>query len=363
MRPKIRLRLKWAFTLIELLVVIAIIAVLIGMLLPAVQKVRSAAARMSCTNNLKQITLGSVNCFDTHDGKMPPTYGRYPNDVSGSGSAYGAVFFFYLPYIEQQNLYDLPKVTTNWYPAYDPDPISPTNPPPLTFPDILWTYDPADPGQALRSQAQATNVKTYQCPADPSNFNNAANNNGTALGSYAFNFAGVPATPTDPCSPVNSTLFSLNWGTPPAKYPTTFTDGVSNTLLYTERMAQPSSTASSGASNWINYGNMWWASQPAFNQNIGFLGPDSKFLVQPSFAYCDNTNVVLTGDSGDCGCYFWCVPNPQSICQIQPTSPHEGGINAAMADGSVRFVSQGVSNATWGNALTPNGGEVLGPDW
>src|SRR5208282_3766952 len=99
------------FTLIELLVVIAIIAILIGLLLPAVQKVREAAARAQCQNNLNQMVLATHNCSDTNQGKMPPGLGGYPTVATmpgagrGTGS-YGGLFFYLLPYIEQQNMYN-----------------------------------------------------------------------------------------------------------------------------------------------------------------------------------------------------------------------------------------------------------------
>ena len=132
--PLIRLfRKSWGFTLIELLVVIAIIAILIGMLLPAVQKVREAANRMTCQNKLKQMTLATITMADTNQGTLPmggvseDTY--YPDQAGGKNTPYNArgnLFFFVLPYIEQGNLYNqclvgpapLPSTFLNAY--YEP---------------------------------------------------------------------------------------------------------------------------------------------------------------------------------------------------------------------------------------------------
>src|SRR5271155_3053812 len=103
--PAARAR-KTAFTLIELLVVIAIIAVLIGLLLPAVQKVREAAARIQCTNNLKQMALATISCCDAHDGLMPPGPGLYPSIGPAVDNSYADVFFHILPFLEQTNAYN-----------------------------------------------------------------------------------------------------------------------------------------------------------------------------------------------------------------------------------------------------------------
>src|SRR6516225_3286490 len=104
--PFMRLIRYWrAFTLIELLVVIAIIAVLIGLLVPAVQKVRDAAARIQCNNNLKQIVLASIDASDTNGGMLPPGFGLYPLQIPSNNNGMGSVFFHILPYMEQEPAY------------------------------------------------------------------------------------------------------------------------------------------------------------------------------------------------------------------------------------------------------------------
>jgi len=105
--PVLQLLRRWrGFTLIELLVVIAIIAILIGLLLPAVQKVREAASRMTCSNNIKQLSLACINCADTNTGKLPPSIGLYPSNGQPSPqNGDGGIFLHLLPFIEQGNMY------------------------------------------------------------------------------------------------------------------------------------------------------------------------------------------------------------------------------------------------------------------
>ena len=170
-----------AFTLIEFLVVIAIIAVLIGLLLPAVQKVRVAAARTVDSNNLKQQSLALHNCNDTV-GKLPPVYNTFPNPAGADGppAGMGTLQYFLLPYVEQDNVYN----------------------------QVMMTSD------------NCTNIalKIFMAPSDP-----------TMPASGIVTMMGMPYGGSSYAS--NYLVFGNTLGGS-AKIPSTFSDGTSNTLVF-----------------------------------------------------------------------------------------------------------------------------------
>jgi prepilin-type N-terminal cleavage/methylation domain-containing protein len=188
---------RHGFTSIELLVVIAIIAVLIGLLLPAVQKVREAANRIKCTNNLKQQILAVHNFAGTNDGKLPPA--NYLNRQTG---AQGSTYFALLPYLEQGNLFTM----------YDQN------------------------GQGYLG-AGPTPLKLLQCPSDATVGNGTAG--GEGLSSYSIN-ACVFAPGNTGSQPGGGSSYTLN----------TISDGTSNTIGFVEQLSSPPNAPP---------GYNWWA--------------------------------------------------------------------------------------------------------
>src|SRR5262245_24954135 len=215
------------FTLIELLVVIAIIGVLIALLLPAVQKVRDAANRTQSLSNLKQMNLACLGCNDVQ-GKLPPGVGWFPGTVpvTSTPSGRGTVFYFLLPYLEQDNIY---QHTGN---------LS-SNAGPTVVPLFLAPNDPTRPTPGILNTQPSGGVA----------------NNDVPLGaiSYAANclvFGGDKVTPM-------TTYLNMDNPDPGvddhanvsvASLPRTFPDGTSHTILFMEKYA----VCSSGRHTWAN---------------------------------------------------------------------------------------------------------------
>src|SRR5216683_2421399 len=185
---------RLGFTLIELLVVIAIIAILIGLLLPAVQKVREAAARMKCSNNLKQLSLATIHCADTFNGSLPPSIGLYPSYLACSdNNSDGGIFLHILPFIEQNNLYKSSGV----------------KPEPNDRNCQMFTYS------QWTSPIQKSKVQTFICPSDYTQNLNQGGRSSYGVNGQIFRYA----------------YQAIGWGAHSAYYPRTIVDGTSNTIF------------------------------------------------------------------------------------------------------------------------------------
>lgn len=312
MHLKQRVR-RCGFTLIELLVVIAIIAILIALLVPAVQKVREAAARAQCQNNMKQLGLATHNINDTFKA-LPPLVAPDANTFITLSPKYKngegfTVYNWLLPYVEQDDLYKASN---------------------------MWTGTTVN-GVIVHSYV----IPTYLCPSDPSvrpdYQGNTANGgaNTWAASNYAANFYvfGNPAA---------TGSIKREQGT--SSIPKSFPDGTSNVIVHTERYGTCGTTVAN------TFCNLW---------------SDSNSTWPPVFCVQNGTSNHASAAAGYPACFMFQVqPNWQNTClSDHAQSPHGGGINVCLGDASVRFVSASISAATWAQACDPQDGVTLGSDW
>jgi prepilin-type N-terminal cleavage/methylation domain-containing protein/prepilin-type processing-associated H-X9-DG protein len=349
---------RQGFTLIELLVVIAIIAVLIGLLLPAVQKVRDAASRMNSQNNLKQLAL-ACHAFDSAKGAFP---GYLPAPGGSSITSYGySVHASILPFIEQEPLAK----------AFDP-----------TKQLLFFGVAPRGTLNPDLAPIAVTPIKTFLNPGDGQNPICTTISSGEAPHA-GTNYGVNIGSGLDPNDPVNNPR-STN-GTD-MRYPTDgvfwsgsrvriadITDGSSNTLILAEILRGPDVSLTTTPFSALNthQRQRMYANASSGRRPAGAPGG-----VIPSLNLGDATNATSwNGVRG--GSWSWGQPYTNSFnAAMTPNnsspdisahgqgwfsarSPFPGGVNVAFADGSVRFVLDGVNLSVWRGMATRSGGEVI----
>jgi len=325
------LKKRLGFTLIELLVVIAIIAILIALLVPAVQKVREAAARTQIINNLKQMALSTHNANDTFK-LLPPAVGTY-GSVNANAPPIGRTLSIHLlPYIEQTALYNLSNTGL----------VPPTNTtiPPYTAPLDFTTVD------FVATQNFGANLRVFE--------------NGGISSSWS-----APIT------------FGTPAGYGSAAIPRTFTDGTSQQILYATKYANNIASGSAGANNCSGYST---TGMTAYGGGI----PTSFITTSVTNGTLATAAGAVTGGYSGAffGAFTLALPAANIIpaantggWQLAPTLANAmcgsgfahsfgtGGIQVALGDASVRTVSPAISTYSWNCQMQPNDGNPVGSDW
>ncbi|HEY7330784.1 MAG TPA: DUF1559 domain-containing protein [Gemmataceae bacterium] len=319
-----RPRGRTAFTLVELLVVIAIIAVLVGLLLPAVQKVREASARAQCQNNLKQQIVATIHCADTYQNELPPAYYFFPlGTPTANPNVIGSPMVWILPFVEQQNLFQLIQAQ-------------------FAAGGALNNAAGVPNGQNWNSANATDIIKVYQCPSDAT-IKATGGNTGSVV-SYGYNgqvFGTITTTPGSPTvTSYAVTLYAPGLHGMPGgtKIPRDITDGMSNTIFIIERLADCGGTI-----------NRWAGMGGSSTPLIG-----STYNSALSVAVGCSPALVLTQFN---------ISNEANCTYHQPSSSHTSAMLTALGDGSVRILNQGMAQVTFNTAMVPNDGLSLGPDW